>query len=187
MRMRSNLKINTLTLVCVSVFGYGVYNLFEPDRFPLRFVRGDAIQLDERVSLGPYPSQREFHRLRRMGVTTFVSLMSPDFPVEAPLIRQEENLCNQVGVTCRNFPMNFSDVDSAANVEQADAVIAFLKSQPGKIYVHCYLGRHRIKLIQQRWIPPRTEPGRDVPAATRFPMTRRAAVAWSQLDVPRAR
>ena len=81
MRTRSDRKIIILTVVCIGVFAYGIYNLFEPDRFPLRFVRGEAIQLDERVSLGPYPSQRDFHRLRRMGITTFVSLMSPDFAI----------------------------------------------------------------------------------------------------------
>lgn len=157
MRTRSDRKIVALTLVCVGVFGYGIYNIFEPDRFPMRFVRGEAIQLDERVSLGPYPSPREFHRLRRMGITTFVSLMSPDFPIEAPLIRQEETLCQRVGVTCRNFPMNFSAIGSAANAEQADAVVTFIKSQPGKTYVHCYLGRHRVELIRERWAPSRTE------------------------------
>jgi protein tyrosine phosphatase (PTP) superfamily phosphohydrolase (DUF442 family) len=139
--------ISSLFLV---LFGYGVYNLFQPDRFPINFIRGEAAQVSENLILGPYPSAQELLKLRRMGVSVIVNLMSPDFPVEAPLIKEEDRLCRKYQLECIGFPLSFMNLDSDANRRQVDSVVEYIQSTPGKKYVHCYLGRHRTALVKQR-------------------------------------
>jgi hypothetical protein len=147
---RTEKKLYLIILVFIAVFGYGVYNLFHPEQFPMQLVRGEAVQVREDLILGPYPSSEEFLKLKRMGVTVIVSLMSPDVPVEAPLVQEENRLCRKYEFTCVNFPLQFLTLHSDFNKQQVEEAVKFIQSTPAKKYIHCYLGRHRVALIQER-------------------------------------
>jgi len=133
----------------ILIFGYGIFNLFQPDHFPMAFVRGEVFQAREDLILGPYPSSKELLKLKRMGVTTIVNLMNPDFPIEAPLIEEQDKRCRKYALTCVNFPLSFLKLNSEGNHQQVQKVIGYLQSTPGKKYVHCYLGRHRVGLVKK--------------------------------------
>lgn len=133
----------------IFTFGYSIFNLFQPDHFPMDFVRGEAFQVNEDLILGPYPSYKELLKLKRMGVTTIVSLMNPDFPIEAPLIKEQDELCRKYELTCVNFPLSVLKLNSDGNHQQVKKVIKYLQSTAGGKYVHCYLGRHRVGLVKK--------------------------------------
>lgn len=134
----------------ILVFGYGVYNLFQPDHFPMKFIRGEVTQVDEDLLLGPYPSSKELLKLKRMGVSVMINLMNPDFQVEAPLIKEINRRCEKYGLSCVSFPLSFLKMESESNRLQIDALIDYLRSTPGKKYIHCYLGRHRVRLVREQ-------------------------------------
>lgn len=143
-------KLAIIISFFILLFAYGIYNLFQPDRFPISFVRGKAYQLNEEIIMGPYPSAKEMLRLKRLGVTTFINLMSLEVPIEHQLIKKQLRLCKKFDLVCRNFPLSFIILKSKSNLDQVEAVINYVKTVPGKKYIHCYLGRHRVELVKTR-------------------------------------
>ncbi len=158
-KIRTEKKLFLIILGFVAVFGYGVYNLFQPQQFPIQFIRGEVVQLREDLILGPYPSSQELLKLKRRGVTIIVSLMSPDVPVEAPLVQEENRLCRKYEFTCVNFPLQFLTLHSDFNKKQLLEAVRYIQSTPGKKYVHCYLGRHRVGLIREMLAQEPPAPG----------------------------
>lgn len=148
--MNTEKKIAFIISGFVLLFAYGIYNLFQPERFPISFVRGKVFQYNEEILIGPYPSKNEMLKLRRIGVEVFINLMNPAVPLEGPLIKEQFKLCKKLGVTCKNFPLSFLRIKSNSNKDQIESVIQYISVTPGKKYIHCYLGRHRVKLIKDR-------------------------------------
>jgi Flp pilus assembly protein TadD len=103
-----------------------------------------------RVIVGPYPLESDFLLLRLKGVKTVISLLDPRLPYERVLIERERRLAARYGMKILNFPMtsilgrpfreDYQRMAAAAAqaVEEAD----------GKVYLHCYLGLHRTKAVQ---------------------------------------
>jgi tetratricopeptide (TPR) repeat protein len=124
--------------------------LVTPDNPVTQLFRRKITDVDARVVLGPYPGERDLRLLKQNGVGLIVSLLDPAIPYESTLLDRERRLAGQIGIPVLNFPMssilgkkfgNYYD-DSAAKAAAAIAATG------EKTYLHCYLGVHRIKVVQ---------------------------------------
>ncbi len=150
--MNTEKKIWLLALVFGSLFIYAVYNILTPDRFPMSFVRGEAREITPLMIVGPYPTEREIKKLKARGVEVLVSFLNPSNPAETLLEEEERRNAPKAGLLYLNFPMDFLHLEGKANSEQIRLAIERLKAYAGrKIYVHCYLGRHRVAMFEKEF------------------------------------
>lgn len=150
--MSTEKKIWLLVLFFAGLFSYAVYNVYRPDTGPMSFVRGEVRVFNENVIVGPYPTKEEMIRLKKRGVVEVISLMDDDSAVESVLVGEEKKLAAVVGLRFANFPMDFARLDSDDNKGHlADAVAYVLSLDTTKVYVHCYLGRHRVGAFEREF------------------------------------
>lgn len=150
--MSTEKKVWLLVGVFALLFAYGIYNVYKPDHLPMSFVRGEVRAIGPGVIVGPYPTEPEMRRLKRLGVVELVSLMDPGNPVESPLVAKEAESARGLGLGHVVFPMGFVDLGSDANTARVEEALGYvLANTPeegeGKLYVHCYLGRHRVGIF----------------------------------------
>ncbi len=175
--MSSEKKFWIIAAVFAVLFAYGIYNVFKPDIPPLSFVRGTVREISPGVLIGPYPSDNEMYRLKAMGVRTVISLMDPGSKVESMLVAEGKARAEGYGMEHYGFPMSVGDMEGEGNMAQVkEAVRQARPSEGNKVYVHCYLGRHRAGIFEREFIKEKVtrakdgaQPGLNVPqtAATR--------------------
>lgn len=148
--MSTEKKIWLVMAVFIGLFAYGVWNLFRPDAFPISFVRGEAREVSSGVLVGPYPSRDELKVLAGKGVVEIVSLMDPRLAIERPLVEEEKRMASELNLAFFNFPIDFSDMEGGGSREELDKAVKHLSARNDgtKVYVHCYLGRHRVALLE---------------------------------------
>jgi Flp pilus assembly protein TadD len=141
--------IRVLLFVMAAAAG-GFWLLITPANPLTAALQAGMSDTNARVIVGPYPLESDLLLLRLKGVKTIVSLLDPRLPYERVLIEREGRLAQRYGMKMLNFPMtnilgrpvreDYQRMAAAAAraVEQAD----------GKVYVHCYLGLHRTKSVQ---------------------------------------
>lgn len=135
----------------------------EPLLLPLRLIQGEARWVADGVLVGPYPRERDLLVLKhRLGVTEVVSLLDPRLPLEGRLLEKERRLVQALDLRFRSVPISYLKMDDAATRDQIRRLAAELKGRkPGSVvYVHCYLGRHRVGLLEQVLAPGRPPGGR---------------------------
>lgn len=138
----------------------------EPYVFPLHMLRGRAEHVSENIVIGPYPHAQELARLkRRLGVVEVISLMNASRGIERGLVDRERMDARRLGIIFKSRPMSFLSLNNEYNRVLADKVARYAVSKygrgtKGKLYINCYLGRHRIGLVK-REIERRLASGRD--------------------------
>ncbi len=147
--MSTEKKIWLVMAVFIGLFAYGVWNLFSPDAFPISFVRGEVREVSLGVLAGPYPSKDELKVLADKGVSEIVCLMDPRLAVERPLVEEEKRMASELNIAFSNFPMDFTDMEGSGAREELEKAVRHLVGRNGdsRVYVHCYLGRHRVSLF----------------------------------------
>jgi len=148
--MRTESKVWVLVVFFVALFGFGMYSAFRPESYPLHFIRGEVRPLAQNVIIGPYPEKTEWKRLRnRMDIDVLVSLMDPSSKIEGGFVENEKAMAERYGMVFMNFPMDFVKLSDKSNIEQARRLVRYIQTSGGnrKFYVHCYLGRHRVKIF----------------------------------------
>lgn len=147
--MRTESKIWIITLFFIGLFAFGLYSAFKPASYPLKFIRGDVRLISDNVIIGPYPEDKEWRKLKEdMGVDVLVSLMDPNSRIEGGFVKKEKAMAKKYGMEFKNFPMDFLRLSDKGNKVQAILATEYvLKSGNKKFYVHCYLGRHRVKIF----------------------------------------
>jgi tetratricopeptide (TPR) repeat protein len=149
MRIRIILGL-LLAALLAGVTGYLV--LINPDNPLTRLFSRRITDTDSRIVVGPYPVERDFRLLQAGKVTHIVSLLDPALPYEKTLLEKERVLAAKYGMRLENFPMasvlgrKFGDYYEG-NAERAAAIIA---ATSDKVYLHCYLGLHRIQAVRDR-------------------------------------
>ena len=147
-----------LILVVVGFFVSMVlvaFDFAEPYIYPFNFVRGKAHLVEDRVIIGPYPHQKELQRLKgRFKVVEVISLMNRESPIERRLIDRERRLTKKIGLKFRLRPMSFTNLGSKENSKKAEELAEYVKekylsgtSKDSKVYIHCYLGKHRVGIF----------------------------------------
>lgn len=148
--MSTEKKFWVLTFIFICAFAYGVWNLFQPDAFPMSFVRGQAREAAPNVIVGPYPTDAELRLLSKNGLTEVISLMDPESTVEGPLLEEEKRLAANHGLRFENFPMDFKDMKGEKSSLSFEAAMQRIAARgQEKVYVHCYLGRHRVGMVEE--------------------------------------
>lgn len=134
----------------LALTGLVFWFLVSPGNPVTSFLSAPISVRDARVLVGPYPSAGDFALLRRDGVTTIVSLLDPQLPYERVLLSRETELAAGDGMTLRDFPMGgildhrFGD-DYSAQARAAAHAVAIAR---GRVYLHSYLGSHRVAAVE---------------------------------------
>lgn len=146
-------RIVVVTLVLGACLGaLGVWVLLHPASIfvqPWRAVRAESPV--KGVMVGPYPVEDDFIELKKRGVTTIISLLEPNVPYEKALLDEERERASRYGMIVKNFPMGsilgqkFGDAYATNSKAAADAAI----NANGVAYIHCYLGLHRARNVQE--------------------------------------
>lgn len=129
--------------------GASYFSYIEPYLFPLRLIQGNARLVTENIIIGPYPRDRDFEKLVKVKkVTVFISLLNPSLPFEKDLIRKEREILDSLGVAFYNVPLSFINLESPENYRAITRIREIIqKHKNEKIYIHCYLGRHRVEFV----------------------------------------
>lgn len=141
-----------LILVCAGALlgAAAVWVLLTPDNPLTSLFRSKISDTNGKVIIGPYPVESDFEILKSHGVKTIASLLDPRVPYEAILLNREKALGEKLGVNVVNFPMasilgRALGADADARAADAAEGVAALN---GKVYMHCYLGIHRVKRVK---------------------------------------
>ncbi len=118
--------------------------------FPLHLMQGEVQTISERILIGPYQDFDELKRLRNEnGINVVISLLNPALPQERALLKSEMMSSRRLGITVYNYPLTHLDLKGKENRKMAYALIELIKDlENRKIYIHCYLGRHRVNFIR---------------------------------------
>ena len=152
--------------------------LITPDNPLTSLFRRQISDIQARIVIGPYPAERDFRLLKQNNVGLVVSLLDPAIPYEATLLGREKILAAQYQIALENYPMSSilgqkfgNDYDVSAS--KAAAAIA---GTTAKVYLHCYLGQHRIQSVRTILA------GKGIVAGTYVVRTGERAEAAKQLD-----
>ncbi|RJQ46913.1 MAG: hypothetical protein C4538_05880 [Nitrospiraceae bacterium] len=158
-------------LILFSIFGvYAVFALLsyfdyiERFLFPLHFIQGEVQKLDDNILLGPYPHFDELKKLQKeTGINTVISLLNDSLPQEKALLNRERKIAERLGIDLYSYPMTYFNLNGTHNRRNAEEISALVRKINGsKIYIHCYLGRHRVNFVRDNLI--KAGLGREVSA-----------------------
>jgi phytol kinase len=98
-------------------------------------------------TFGAYPSENRLRELKEDGYTAVVTLLHPAvIPFEPKLLADEKKAAARVGIELIHLPMLPWIGENEDSLTQARKLAHNLE---GRYYIHCYLGRDRIRLIQR--------------------------------------
>lgn len=175
-----------LAVLVLAIMGAGFWVLITPRNSLTNLFRGQISDIDSRVTVGPYPLEEDFKRLRRAEVTTVVSLLDPRLPYERVLLDREQELARKYGMRFQSFPMVWMlgyrvSEDYARNAAAAAEAIA---GASGKVYLHCYLGIHRVQTVKDlllaKGAPAGTYVARKAERSAQALLMDRAQAAYNQ-------
>lgn len=140
-----------LVLMAMLLYGGG-WLLLNPNNLVNRTFRAPITQVDSRVVTGPYPTDSDFASLRQNGVVTIISLLDARVPYEDVLLERERQAAARFGFKFQNFPMTSffgHQIGDSYDVNAAAAAHAIQVSKD-RIYLHCYLGVHRVASVRDQ-------------------------------------
>lgn len=153
-----------LLLFVLAAIGAGAawYILVTPSNPLTRLFQRDISDVNARIIVGPYPEDHDFELLKRNNVRLVVTLLNPEIPYEAALLSREKSTAARHGLELRSYPMSsilgqrFGDEYDRSAAAAADAIAGY----DGKVYLHCYLGMHRIQVVRDLLAGKGIEAGR---------------------------
>lgn len=140
----------SLVLAAIVTGACAWWVLVTPDNPFTSLFRREISDIDARIVIGPYPADRDFRLLKANDVGLIVTLLDPRLPYESTLLDREKALAAEYGIELRNFPMSsvlgqrFGDYYDESAGRAAEAIF----STGQKVYLHCYLGQHRIQAVR---------------------------------------
>ena len=180
--------IPSLLLLLMIAVGAGYLILLYPNSVFIRWALAALPSQITMISLGPYPEEATFQRLKKNHVKYIVSLLDPRLPFENELIDREQALAVKYNMTVKLFPMA-SVFDRRTVPEYADSqrkAVEFLKTLDGPAYVHCYLGKHRVGRIRDELakagVPKRYWTASAAGQGDYWEVVTRLSDAWKEYD-----
>ena len=134
----------TIIITALSNFDY-----FEPYLPPVYLARAKARSFNDQIILGPYPHLDEMEVLKRNGVQILISLLDTALPPEKALAEREAQNAQRLGLEVRFFSLGYIPINSENNRKMRDQIIAMISREKKKLYIHCYLGRHRVNFVAE--------------------------------------
>ena len=148
---RLSLAAATAAMVAVlGAMGYGGYWLLvHPGNIFTQLFAAKITATDARVITGPYPLEADLSLLKSEQVVLIVSLLNPSLPYERVLLDQEAETVKRLGMRFQNFPMGSILGRRVGPAYEENAALAAdaVAKEKGKVYMHCYLGMHRVKVV----------------------------------------
>jgi tetratricopeptide (TPR) repeat protein len=139
-------------IIALSSLIVGAYLvLINPNNPLTNLFRSKISDADANIVIGPYPLEDDIRLLKDHNVTTIVSLLDPNLPYENTLLEREKALAQKYQIEILNFPMAsiFGQRIGSYYAENAAAAAEAITKRAGKVYLHCYLGMHRVKVVEQ--------------------------------------
>ncbi|MFB3923610.1 MAG: tetratricopeptide repeat protein [Terriglobia bacterium] len=148
---KNKVLLPALLVLLAAIGGTGYLALLYPNSVLTRWALAALPSQITMITMGPYPDEAAFERLKKNHVKYIVSLLDPRLPFEKDLIAREQALAAKYGMTVKLFPMASSldrraFPDDAVNQKKA---VEFLKTLDGPAYVHCYLGKYRVSRVRE--------------------------------------
>jgi len=141
---RKRIIITILTIVLpLTSSACALYLFMNPD-----IVNKDTakIEVTEKFTTGPYPTEEKIKELKKEGFTTVISLLHPAVvPFEPQLLNEEKTLLKKYNMQLIKAPMLPWVADNNASLKIIEDVV---KNGKGKYYVHCYLGKDRVNVVK---------------------------------------
>jgi hypothetical protein len=130
------------------------FDYIERYLFPLHFIQGEVQKIGNNIYIGPYPHFDELKKLKNeTGISVVISLLNTDLPQERALLNREMKIAGRLGLAVHSYPLTYFGLDSRHNRIVTDDLVEFVRENSGQgIYIHCYLGRHRVKYVRDRLI-----------------------------------
>jgi hypothetical protein len=143
-------RTTIVTLAVAAVVAVIFWVLITPENPLTSYFSAPITVRDARVIVGPYPREADFQLLKRNHVDTVVSLLDPKLPFERVLLDRERSLAEQYGMRLLDFPMGslFNHRIGGDYEAEAKLAAAAVENTPGRIYLHCYLGMHRVGTVE---------------------------------------
>jgi len=115
---------------------------------------GKALRLLFIIVFVGYLHEKDMEKLAKVNkVKVIVSLLNPSLPFERSLLEKEKKLVRKFGFTFYNVPLSFINLESPENYRSMERIRNILERHKNeKVYIHCYLGRHRVGFVAQRLI-----------------------------------
>lgn len=141
-------------MALVGVMMLSNFDLLEPYLLPLHMARGRVVAYGERVTMGPYPHTDELKRLNKeRGVDLDLSLLDEDLPQERALNAALAERAQKLGVAFKRVPLKYLKMEGAEHKARLAEMVAFLRADSRhKVYIHCYLGRPRVKEVHDELV-----------------------------------
>lgn len=130
------------------------FDLLEPYLLPLHMARGGVVAYGERVTIGPYPHANELQRLiNERGIDLDLSLLDDDLPQERALNAALAKRAQNLGIGFKNVPLKYLKMEGEEHKARLAEIVAYLRTDNRhKVYIHCYLGRHRVKAVHDELV-----------------------------------
>ena len=125
--------------------------LITPDNPLTQLFRSEISITNANVITGPYPVEKDIAQLSANHVETIVSLLDPAIPYEKHLLEEEKQLAQRYHIQFLNFPMASILGQKMGDYydNNAQAAANAIMASRGKVYLHCYLGIHRLGNVQK--------------------------------------
>jgi hypothetical protein len=125
------------------------FDIVEPYIIPLHIVQGKVRDVSPYITVGPYPRGDQIRGLKKRGITVDICLLNLALPQERALYEQLKKYGAKEGIEVISFPLSYLNLESTENKEMVSRVVSYIQQNRGKkIYIHCYLGRHRVKVVE---------------------------------------
>lgn len=133
------------------VIGLSFFNYVEPYIYPLSFIRGKAMDFSANIIFGPFPHAKELIVLKEKYRTEIVvSLLNREFTPENALYESEKKNVESLGMKSASFSLEYLNLNSEHNKNAIQKIIYFMhENADKKIYIHCYLGKHRVGFVKR--------------------------------------
>lgn len=143
-----------LFMILITLTVLGNFDIFEPYLYPLHLAQGKIVPYGGTIAMGHYPHAHELKKLKReRGIEMDISLLNPELPQEKALNAHLEKVARELGIELRCFPLGYLDIDGPRNKKVMAELVAFIKeNRSKKVYIHCYLGRHRVSAVRNELI-----------------------------------
>ncbi len=135
-------------VILISITSFFLWLWFNPDL--MSRTNQQKISSESTVNaeffFGSYPSESKLYDLKEDGYTLVVSLLHPAVvPFEPKMIADEEKAAAKVGIRYIHIPMLPWVSD---NLDAINKIKDLIKTEKGKIFVHCYLGKDRVNVVK---------------------------------------
>jgi tetratricopeptide (TPR) repeat protein len=148
--MKSSLIVGLLATAVLVAGGSWLY--LSPDSPLAANFRSKVVEPDGvRVVSGPYPLEGDFRILKDGGVTSIVSLLDPKLPYEKELLDKERRNATKFGMQFQHVALRSDYGERTGKGADQNAAVAAdtVVKAKGKVYVHDYLGIHRVDAVTE--------------------------------------